>query len=115
MKKKTQGLNDGYIGVYKPKDTETDFGAKVSPKIMDNLDYFVDMAYAEEYKREQDYEFAEANGHSLSLKVRTLLYEEVNKDYKAVVDSVLYNILKIDYAKAENVMYLYLEEERSIA
>lgn len=115
MRTKTQGLNDGYAGVYKPKDIEADFGANVSPKSIDDMDYFVDMAYAEEYKREQDYEFAEAKGHSLSLKIRTLLYEAIDKNYKVVVENTLYNILKIDYAKAENVMYLYLEEERSIA
>lgn len=114
-KEKTKGLNDGYVGIYKPKEVETDFGAKTSPKSLDNLEHFVDMAYKEEYKREQDYDFAEAVGHSLSLKIRTLLYDELTKDYKAVVDAVLYNILKIDYAKEDNVMYLYLEEERSIA
>lgn len=115
MKTKTQGLNDGYVGVYIPKDIETDFGANISPKSMEDMTYFVDMAYAEEYKREQDYEFAEANGHSLSLKIRTLLYEGIDKNYKIVAGTTLYNILKIDYAKNVNVMYLYLEEERSIA
>lgn len=113
--KKTQGLNNGYIGIYLPNDKKTDFNAEIKPKNLGDMDYVVDLAYAEEYKRDQDYEFAESIGHSLSLKVRTLLYEELSKEHKVVENGILYNILKIDYAKSERVMYLYLEEERKIA
>lgn len=115
QKRKTQGLNDGYAALYKPKERKTDFSAAISPKSLDDMDYFVDMAYQEQYKREQDYEFANSSGHSLSLKIRTLLYEDVTKDHKAVIGNVLYNILKIDHARGERVMYLYLEEERKLA
>lgn len=115
MKEKIQKLNDGYIGVYRPKSRKTDFSAKVSAKTMNDLEYFVDMAYSEQYKREQDFDFAESSGHSLSLKVKTLLYEEITKEYKVILDNVLYNILKIDYAKTERAMYFYLEEERKLA
>ncbi len=115
MKKKTQGLNDGFALLYKPKEQETDFSAAISPKNMDDLIHFVDMAYQEQYKREQDYEFADSIGHSLSLKIRTLLYDQITKEYKVVINDILYNILKIDHSREERVMYLYLEEERKIA
>ena len=114
MRKKTQGLNDGYIDIYKVKDNENSFAASISPKSLNDLEYLVSMAFYEEYKREQDMAFAEASGNTLSLKIRTLLYTELTKEHKAVMDNVLYNILKIDYNRAEKVMYLYLEEARKL-
>ena len=114
MNRKTQGLNDGYIGIYTPDREKTDFNAEISPKGINNMTYVMDMAYKGEYKRDQDYEFAEASGHSLSLKVRTLLYEKISKEHKVILNGTLYNILKIDYARSDRVMYLYLEEERKI-
>ncbi len=112
---KTRNLNDGYIGVYEVKEKKTDFSAAVSPKSMDDLNYVVDMAYTEEYKREQDYSMAEAEGHALTLKIKTLIYDELTKDHKIICDRKMYNILKIDYARSAGVMYLYLEEERTVA
>lgn len=114
-RRKTQNLNDGYIGVYKTKEKRTDFSAVVSPKSMNDLAYIVDLAYTEEYKREQDYSMAEADGHALSLKLKTLIYDELTKDHKIIYGREMYNILKIDYARSAGVMYLYLEEEGTIA
>lgn len=108
-KKKTRNLNDGYIGIYSVKHRESGFAA-VSPKSMDDLEFVNDLAYEELYKRIEDYEMASASGHELSLKVKTLLCEDLKKEYKVVKDGTMYNILKIDYAKADGVMYLYLEE-----
>ncbi|MCI8507556.1 MAG: hypothetical protein HFJ06_03175 [Lachnospiraceae bacterium] len=113
--RKTRNLNDGYIGVYEAKEKRTDFSAAVSPKSRDDLAYITDLAYKEEYKREQDYTMAEADGHALSLKIKTLLYDELTKDHKIICGREMYNILKIDYARSEGVMYLYLEEERTVA
>ena len=101
MKKKTQGLNDGYAGFYSPKEQKTDFSALVSPKKMEDLDYFVDMAYQEQYKRDQDYEFADSIGHELSLKIRTLSYDQITKEQKVVIEDTIYNILKIDHSRED--------------
>ena len=114
-KRKTQGLNDGFAAIYLPRDVKTDFSARETAKTLEDMEYIVDMAYQEEYKREQDYEFAESNGHALSLKIRMLLLEDIKKEHKMVIDNTIYNILKMDYAKAECVMYAYLEEERKLA
>ena len=114
MQKKTQKLNDGYIEVYSVKDRENEFGAETSPKSLDDLEYVVSMAFAEEYKREQDMAFAEALDSTLSLKVRTLLYSAITKQHKIVWNQCIYNIMKIDYNRSEKVMYLYLEEARSL-
>ena len=115
MKKKKQRLNDGFAAVYWEKDNKTDFNADIRAKTLDDLEYVMDMAYEEQFKREQDYEFAESSGHSLNLKVKMRLYEKISKKNKIVIEDVLYNILKIDYSKSEKCMYLYLEEERKIA
>lgn len=112
--KKTQGLNDGYIEICVEKDNKTDFSAVVTPKSMNDMNTIVALAYKEQYKRQQDYEFAEANDKTLSIKARTLIYDEVTTNHKAVIDGTLYNIFKIDQDKAERVMYLYLEEDRKL-
>lgn len=112
--RKSRNLNDGYIGVYEAKEKRTDFSAAVSPKSVNDLKHIADLAYTEEYKREQDYSLAEADGHALSLKIKTLIYDELTKDHKVICGHEMYNILKIDYARSEGVMYLYLEEERTV-
>lgn len=114
MKKKTQGLNDGYISIYTQKDNKTDFSAAITPKNLEDMDKCVDLAYKEQYKRQQDYEFAESSGNTLSLKVRSLLYEEVSTKHKAVIGNTVYSIFKIDHEKEDRVMYLFLEEERKL-
>ena len=114
MKMKTQGLNDGYIGIYMQKKNTTDFSAAITPKNLDDMDKVIDLAYKEQYKRQQDYEFAESSGNTLSLKVRTLLYEGVTTRHKAVIDNIVYSIFKTDHDKEERVMYLFLEEERKL-
>lgn len=115
MKRKKTRLNDGYASFYKEKEKKTDFNAAISAKSKEDMEYIVDMAYQESYKREKDYEFAEANGNSLSLKLKMHLYSGIKKEHKVVIEGVKYNILKIDYAKEENRMYLYLEEVGKIA
>ena len=114
MKKKTQGLNDGYVSIYMQKDNKTDFSAAITPKNLDAMDKCVDLAYKEQYKRQQDYEFAESSGNTLSLKVRTLLYEIITTKHKAVIGNTVYSIFKIDQEKEDRVMYLFLEEERKL-
>lgn len=114
MKKKTQGLNDGYIGIYMQKNNTTDFSAKITPKNLNDMDKVIDLAYKEQYRRQQDYEFAESKGNTLSLKVRTLLFESVTTRHKAVIGNTVYSIFKTDHDKDERVMYLFLEEERKL-
>lgn len=114
MKKKTN-LNDGYAKVYSVKNKKTDFNAEITAKDKDDLLFVMEMAYEEQNKRDQDYEFAESTRHSLNLKIKMRLCDEVKKTHKIVIDGVLYNPFKIDYSKNERCMYLYLEEERKIA
>ena len=115
MKKKQSRLNDGYAQIYSVLPQKTNFNADISPKKQDDMKLLMEMAYQEQYKRDQDYEFAESSRHSLNLKVKMRLCEEIKKTHKIVIDDVIYNAFKIDYSKSERSMYLYLEEERKIA
>lgn len=115
MKKKKTNLNDGYATVYVVKKKKTDFNAEVTAKAKEDLMFLMEMAYQEQYKRDQDYEFAESTRHSLSMKIKMRLCDEIKKEHKIVIDGVLYNPFKIDFAKDDRCMYLYLEEERKIA
>lgn len=112
-KKKTRNLNDGYVDVYKVKSNTNEFNADITPKSLEDMEYMMPLAYTEQSKREEDYSFAESTGHALHLKIRTLL-ADASKDCKIVHDNIIYNILKIDYARAEGVMYLYLEEGKHL-
>lgn len=115
MKRKTASLNDGYAECYKKADRETDFSAAISAKSLSDLEFIVSLAYSEETRREQDYEFADSKDRSLNLKIKTLLYQNVTSDVAVKIGDMLYSIIKLDYDKKNQVMYFYLEEDRKIA
>lgn len=115
MNKKTQQLNDGYVECFKKAKNRTDFSAPVSAKKKSDLEFICCLAFSEETRREQDYEFAEARDRSLNLKVKTLLYEDVDSDQAVMIGDMLYSIIKLDKDKKNKVMYFYLEEDRKIA
>lgn len=110
----SQNLNDGYLGVYENKHGKSDFNAPKNPKGIEDLNYIVDLAYAQMSKRDQDFEFAHSIDRNLSLKVKTRLYQKVTKANKVILDDMLYDIINIDYSKETDLMYLYMEEVRSI-
>lgn len=109
---KTASLNDGFIECYKVNDVKSDFNAPKNAKKLSDMTHIVTLAYEEMSKRDQDLEFAETLGRQLSLKLKTHLYDEVNKMHKVVLNGSLYDIIKLDYSKKDRVMYFYLEEVR---
>lgn len=115
LQRKIQNLNDGYIKIYQDKEIESDFSAPVAPKKVSDMEYIATLAYEEMSKRDQDTEFAESIRRKLSLKIKTRLYEKITSSMKAVLNGSIYNILKIDPDKKQELMYLYLEEGRKIA
>lgn len=113
---KMENLNDGYVKVYRrAQKKQNDFSTPVNTKSKKDLEFVVELAYKEMSKRDQDDQFAESIGRKLSLKVKTRRYEDVDKTMKIVRGSTLYAILKIDYDREKDVMYLYMEEERTLA
>lgn len=107
MKNKFSTYNDGVVSIYREKERVTDFSARQNVETIDNMDFVVKLAYEESYKREQDFEFANQNDFSLSMKVRTRYLKSVDNKCKAVIDGYLYDVSHVDKDRKE--MWLYLE------
>lgn len=114
MKSRFNNFNDGFITVYKDKELKTDFNAKKNIKTKDNLEFVVKLAYEECSKRQQDFDFAESNNRTLSLKVRTRFYKDITFKDKVILNDTLYDIYDLDIDRRNQHLYLYLEEVRKI-
>lgn len=104
--------NDGVVHIYREKERHTDFNARQNVSTLDNMDFIVKLAYEESAKREQDLDFAEQNGFSLTMKVRTRFVKGVDNKCKAVIDGYLYDVSYIDKTRTE--MWLFLEGVKPI-
>lgn len=113
MPTKLSKFNDGVLFVYREKDIKTNFSARRNVQTLDDMDFIVKLNYEESSKRQQDLEFAEQLGFSLSLKVKTRWVSSVASKMKAVINGYLYDIRYLD--KSGREMYLYLEGVREIA
>ena len=112
QKTKFNRYNDGVVSIYREKGRRTDFNAKQNVSALDNLDFIVKLAYEESAKREQDLDFAEQHGFSLSLKVRTRYVDGVDNKCKAIIGGYLYDVSYIDKTRTE--MWLFLEGVKKI-
>ena len=106
-KSKFSRYNDGVISIYREKRKQTDFNAKQNVSILDDMDFIVKLAFEESSRREQDLDFAEQMGFSLTLKVRTRYIKDVDNKCKAIINNYLYDISYVDKTRTE--MWLYLE------
>lgn len=113
MPTKLSTFNDGVVSIYRERDRKTDFSAKRNVTALSDMDFIVKLAYMESSKRQQDMEFAEQSGFSLSLKIKTRYVPTVKTKMKAVIGNTLYDIRYSD--KADREMFLYLEGVREIA
>jgi len=104
--------NDGVVHIYREKERRTDFNAKQNVSTLDNMDYIMKLAYEESAKRVQDLDFAEQNGFSLTLKIRTRYVKSVDNKCKAVIDGYLYDVSYVDKTRTE--MWLFLEGVKPI-
>jgi SPP1 family predicted phage head-tail adaptor len=100
------------ISIYREIPRKTDFNAKQNVSAMDDLEFIVKLSFEESSRREQDLEFAQQNGFSLSLKVKTRLFDSVDNKCKAVMNNKLYDISYVDKTRTD--MWLYMEEVRSL-
>lgn len=112
MKPKFTQYNDGFVFIYREKPRRTDFAAKQNVSALDDMDFIVKLAYREASRREQDTEFANQNGFSLSLKAQTRFVNGVDSKCKAVINGYLYDISYVDKTRTE--MFLFLEEVKKI-
>jgi len=107
-----QRFNDGVVQVYREADRKTDFGAKRNVRLFDNMHFIAKLDFAEQSRRQQDMEFAEQMGFSLSLKIKTRYLRDVDNKCKCVIGDMLYDISYIDTTRTE--MYFYLQEVRRL-
>lgn len=115
MKKRPKReLNDGWIYILKVPERKNSFSAPIAPKSRGDMEELACLAYKEMSKRDEDYSFAESVGKGLSMKVKTHIHLLVSKTCKCIISDMLYDIIKIDFNKAKDEMYLYLEEVRKI-
>lgn len=113
MQVKLSKFNDGVVSIYQEIERKTDFSAKKNVSTLSDLKLLGKLDFEEMSKRNQDLEFAEQSGFSLSMKIKTRYIKEVTNKNKAVIDGYLYDIRYIDKTKLE--MYLYLEGVKPIA
>jgi len=98
QKFKFSTYNDGVVLIYREKDRKTDFNAKRNVSTLADMDFVCKLDYEEMSKREQDLEFAEQMGFSLSMKIKTRFVKAVDSKCKAVIDAVV-EMLSIDFVK----------------
>lgn len=111
-KTKFSRFNDGVIAVYREKENKSNFSAKENVRILDDMDFVAKLDFEECSKREQDLEYAEQMGFSLTLKVKTRLLKTVDNGCKAVIDGYLYDIYDVDKTRTE--MYIYMQGVKKI-
>ncbi len=111
-KPKFSRYNDGVVMIYREKEKRSNFAAKENVSALDDMEFIVKLDYEESSKREQDMDFAEQNGFSLSLKVRTRYLKCVDNKCKAVIDGYLYDVSYVDKNRYE--MWLFLEGVKPI-
>lgn len=111
--KQPEAYNSGFVHLYRRKKENLYANTNVSSK--DDLTFICKLAYKEMSCRLQDFEFAEQNSFSLSLKVKTqkmLNKRTVDNHCYAIIDNILYAVGGIDSSQTE--MFFYLEEIREM-
>lgn len=115
MDKRMDSYNDGYLDIYAPKENhKSSFGAVKNVHKLSEMDFVVSLAYEEMYRRNDDLEFAQANGRTLSLKVKTPLYDRVKTYHFVVLNSKIYSIINFDYDRKNRKLFFYLEENSCV-
>ena len=99
--------NDGMVSIYREKDKRSNFSAKINAVSLNDLELVGKLAFAETSKRQQDLEYAEQQGFTLSLKIKTRFIKGVDNKCKAVIDGYLYDVSYVDSTRTE--LYLYLQ------
>lgn len=105
-------FNDGVAVIYRDQAKRTSFSAKENTRKLDDLDFVCKLDFQEMSKRQQDQDFAEQNGFSLSMKIRTRLAPGLSSKCKVVIGDMLYDVSYIDKTRTE--AFLYLEEVRKL-
>lgn len=99
--------NDGVVYIYRETERRSNFGAKLNVKTLEDMKFIAKLSFAEQSKRQQDVQFAEQQGFSLELKIKTRFIKGIDNKCKAVINGYLYDISYVDTTKTE--LYLYMQ------
>lgn len=114
MKSRVKTYNDGVVRFYKEKEQTNGFAAKINVSGIEDLEEIVKLNYSEQSRRTQDLEFADQNGFSLNLKIKTPYYPGINNKSKAVINNYLYDVKYVDTDRAKKELYAYLEGVKTL-
>lgn len=105
-KAKFSRYNDGVVTIYREKVKRSNFAAKENVSALNDMDFVCRLAFEESAKREQDLEFANQNDFTLTLKIRTRFFHDVDNKCKAVINGYLYDVSYVDKNRVEQWIYL---------
>lgn len=106
-----QTYNDGVLILYEDHAERNSFGARNNEA---NLEKLCKLRFQEMSQRQKDLEFAQQEGFSLALKVKTPFCSLVkrNKKFKIIIDTSLYDVSYYDDNKTS--LFFYLEYIREV-
>lgn len=109
MKSYRKTYNDGFL-TYGTKATKRKNGKRIGSKFTPEGK----LAFSELSIREQDYQMADMSTSKLDLKVETMyppFFKMKRKTkYTVVIESIEYDVIKLDTDYSKNNLYFYLQE-----
>lgn len=102
-----QLYNHGIVSIYREKEKRSNFSAKINAVSLADLELIAKLNYSEVSKRQQDLEYAQQQGFTLTQKIKTRFIKGVDNKCKAVIDGYLYDVSYVDATRVE--LYLYLQ------
>lgn len=120
QKQKPKVYNDGLCQIVLSKGSKvSNFAARENDRVKEDFEILYELPFAEMLRREQDLEFCEAMGRTLTLKIKTRLVPNVKSQHNVIIlyadKSVLYSIINADPDRKNNELYFYMEEVRELA
>lgn len=116
LKKKVSSYNDGVVSVYSEKNSlmNTDFNVKTNARTIEDYEFVGSLCYSQVNARIEDFEFAEAIGKRLTMKIKTPLVNWVKQKHKIILDNQVYDIINCDPDIKNRDLYIYLEGGRRL-
>lgn len=105
--------SDGVVRICEKIKNKIDFSVQSDHVNEDNFKTVVKLNYSEMSKRMQDMTFAEQDGFSLDMKIKTRKVKNVSSKHVAVIGDMYYSIKYID--SDDRNTYFYLEGVDKIA
>ena len=114
MKNKPRVYNAGVCYTVCENKSPSSFAARENGTTAEDFAELYRLMFADVSIREQDLDFAEAIGRSLTRKIKTPLVGGINARQKVIIGKMLYDIVNADIDRPNSEIYLYLEKSREL-